>query len=548
MTGAEPIPPIALVGIPQIAQIADVGPSAVGNWRKRHADFPTPKVQTPSGALFDLDEVERWLIENSKIVDRAPASVRLWALADSARGTWQPLEFAFFCIAVLVYFEACERATVSDLSHPTVVPEEASWVHIREKDDPAEFIRSLQNAANQIENLNPDMAGLLTPVFSQLSPRDGGIARNIALALDDASKDATMRFELLDEVVTPYAPTQRNPRAQLAGSALANLIEADRFAAVYHTPDDIAYLVCQVVGTAGEDIFDPAVGEGGLLLLAGLWRHDDTSPPELVGIEKNETVWRITRSRFYLYGILADIRLGDTFSMDLSQLPKADSVVLDPPYGMSAWADAQVYVDPRWRFGPPPPNSADFAWLQIAALQLKATGHAGVILPARTLFHGGREAAIRHAMIEARVIEGIVLLPPRLRTDTSIQLAIWLLRSPDSAQSSDDILLMDASGLAKPGRSQYVMEEKVIDRLGDLVQTWRSRREIEPANAGIAMAIPITSIVNADLNPKQYQKRPQTDVAGMQEHVLELRRKASTDAAQVNAALADLVQHLGDPQ
>ena len=136
----------------------------------------------------------------------------------------------------------------------------------------------------------------------------------------------------------------------------------------------------------------------------------------------------------------ADIRLGNALTMDLAQVPKADSVVLDPPYEKNAWGDAEVYLDPRWRFGPPPPSNADFAWLQIAALQLNASGRAGVVLPAATLVRGGREARIRRAMIDAGVVEGVVLLPPRLRADTSIQLAVWLLRSPDSTEPNDELL------------------------------------------------------------------------------------------------------------
>src|SRR5919109_911594 len=99
----------ALVGIPQIAEIASVGRSAVSNWRKRHPDFPAPKVQAPSGALFDLREVEDWLIEQGKISERAPASARLRGLADTARGVWTPGEFIRFSVSFLVYLEACER-------------------------------------------------------------------------------------------------------------------------------------------------------------------------------------------------------------------------------------------------------------------------------------------------------------------------------------------------------------------------------------------------------------------------------------------------------
>ena len=67
------------IDIGQIAEIAKVGRSAVGNWRKRHADFP---VQDPSGR-YDLVAVEKWLIENGKIDSGVPSEVSLWSLVDS---------------------------------------------------------------------------------------------------------------------------------------------------------------------------------------------------------------------------------------------------------------------------------------------------------------------------------------------------------------------------------------------------------------------------------------------------------------------------------
>lgn len=540
----EPASRILLIGIPQIAEVADVGPSAVGNWRKRHADFPTPKVQAPSGALFDLDEVERWLIENGKVARRIPASVRLWALADSARGTWQPLQFTFFCIAILVYLEACDPSAFWDLK-PAIVPTGASWASVRQESDPETFTRSLQHAAQVLEDLNPEINGLLTPVFGQLHQADGDIARDIAISLDDASRDSAARSDPLGAATTHRVLALRTPRSDLAANVLANLLDIDRFSAEYYTPDDIANLVCRLVETGGGTIFDPAVGEGGLLLTAGLRRHNDNNPMKLVGIEKNEAIRRVARSRCYLNGISAEIYSGDTLRMDLSRLPKADSVVLDPPYGTSEWADARVYMDPRWIFGPPPPSRADFAWVQVAVRQLKVSGSAGVILPAGALSSGGREADIRQAMLDAGVIEGIVLLPPRLRTDTSMQLAVWLLRSPESHKPADFVLLINASDLAKPGRSQFLLEQQTINRLSDLVETWRTRREIDPVNSNIAVTVPCSSIFNGELDPRRYERRPNSDVEGMQNRVQELRGKVSADLTRVNVALKKLGEYLG---
>ena len=318
--GAEPA---VLVGIPEIAAIAHVGPSAVGNWRRRHRDFPKSKVQAPSGALFDLDEVEKWLIENGKIARHVSPFLRLQAVTDSARTMWQPEEVSRFCVACLVYFEVGERAQAKSAAqgYPVpVVPPTASWAHVRQDSRSAQFVRNLQMAAGEIEKRNPDLASLMTPGFSHLHENDGPIARSLALAIDGATDDQTPRFDLIDNVISRDYPGGEAPRGRLSRHVLGELTEADRFSAGLSTPEDLAYLMVQSVGSAGGTIFDPAAGECGLLLLAALWRSGDRKP-QLVGVEVNETVWRIARSRCYLYEMPADLILGNAFTTDLSELP-----------------------------------------------------------------------------------------------------------------------------------------------------------------------------------------------------------------------------------
>ena len=56
-----------LVGVHEIAEMANVRSSAVSNWRVRHADFPTPLVELASGPIFIRTDVERWLENRSCI-------------------------------------------------------------------------------------------------------------------------------------------------------------------------------------------------------------------------------------------------------------------------------------------------------------------------------------------------------------------------------------------------------------------------------------------------------------------------------------------------
>jgi hypothetical protein len=52
---------VALIGVFEIAELANVGPSAVANWRKRFLDFPPPLAELKSGPVFDENQVRLWL-------------------------------------------------------------------------------------------------------------------------------------------------------------------------------------------------------------------------------------------------------------------------------------------------------------------------------------------------------------------------------------------------------------------------------------------------------------------------------------------------------
>jgi hypothetical protein len=50
-----------LIGVFEIAELANVSPSAVANWRKRFPDFPAPLVDLKSGPVFSENQVRLWL-------------------------------------------------------------------------------------------------------------------------------------------------------------------------------------------------------------------------------------------------------------------------------------------------------------------------------------------------------------------------------------------------------------------------------------------------------------------------------------------------------
>src|ERR1039457_1455599 len=66
----------SLIGVFEIAELANVSPPAVANWRKRFSDFPTPLAELKSGPVFSENQVKLWLARRHAA--DSPAEVELF--------------------------------------------------------------------------------------------------------------------------------------------------------------------------------------------------------------------------------------------------------------------------------------------------------------------------------------------------------------------------------------------------------------------------------------------------------------------------------------
>ena len=510
------------VGLSDIADFADVTRAAVSNWRKRHADFPPPRVRAAGGDLFSLDEAEAWLIENGKISSRVPPSAVLWRLVDGLRSVWEPQQIAAFLLGALVYVVACQRAQQPDAEHRIVVPSGAFWSDVSRGNDKGLHQRPLR-AAQSIEEANEPLAGLLVTGIGQQPGPDPALQRRVLDALRASVASAELgqgEEEVLNEIM------QRHYRLDPS---------AERFV----TPDQVAYLMVRLAEPIGQIVWDPAVGRGGMLLLAGLHAGADGQKRRLVGLDTDKNAVRWARSWFFIYDIPVELRVANSLLASPDELPTADTVLLDPPYGLAKWGDAEQYLDTRWRFGAPPPKSADYAWLQLAVDVLTPGGRAVVALPAGSIWQGGREQQIRQALVDANAVEAVVQLPPGLRRDTSIPLAIWLLRPP--APGRRELLLVDGSNLGASTRTVHELESDEIESIAKVVADWRRNGTVYEDERIPAVTVAPEQLSDAALVAGRYRDPArQIDLDALRAEAAELRSELFDSYHDLVAAMLDL--------
>jgi type I restriction enzyme M protein len=110
-----------------------------------------------------------------------------------------------------------------------------------------------------------------------------------------------------------------------------------------------------------------------------------------------------------LRGIDGQIAHGDTFHNDRFPDLTDDFILANPPFHVSDWRGDLLREDKRWKYGVPPADNANFAWVQHMIHHLAPSGVAGFVLANGSMSSGqSGEGEIRKAIIEADLVDCMV--------------------------------------------------------------------------------------------------------------------------------------------
>ena len=266
--------------------------------------------------------------------------------------------------------------------------------------------------------------------------------------------------------------------------------DAGKKAGEFFTVSAVAELVARLARPKpGDRIADPAVGSGGLLLLAGEEvRKQGSNNFALYGQEATGSTYQLCRMNMFLHGMdSAHIEWGDTLNNPLlvenDSLMHFDVTVANPPFSLKKWGAENAENDPYKRFwrGVPPKDKGDYAFVTHMIETLKPkTGRMAVIVPHGVLFRGGAEGKIRQQLIEENIIDAVIGLPAGLFQTTGIPVAVLIIdraREAGGARQDDkDILFIEASKEFKPGKAQNTLTKENADKI---FNTFIERKEVE---------------------------------------------------------------------
>ncbi|EPB9295957.1 class I SAM-dependent DNA methyltransferase, partial [Escherichia coli] len=310
-----------------------------------------------------------------------------------------------------------------------------------------------QQAMRDIESANPNMLD--------------GIFGDAPWTNRERLPDKTIK-DLIEHFSTRVLSVANVPEDEL-GNAYEFLIkkfadDSGHTAAEFYTNRTVVHLMTQLLAPkAGESIYDPTCGTGGMLISAldevkrsgGEYRT-----LKLYGQERNLITSSIARMNLFLHGVEDfEIIRGDTLAepkhIENDRLRQFDVILANPPYSIKQWSREAWSNDPWGRnmLGTPPQGRADYAFQQHILASLTKKGRSAALWPHGVLFRN-EEQTMRTKMIEQDWVEAVIGLGPNLFYNSPMESCVLVCNRNKPASRKGKVLFIDAVNEVTRERAQ----------------------------------------------------------------------------------------------
>lgn len=329
------------------------------------------------------------------------------------------------------------------------IPQSARWSVLSNIDPFFHFGRELGRVAESIEQSQPWLSGVLTSVnFCQSFNHGDERAINLFWS------GLIHYFSSLD-LVSDYSDNFQN----FFSGLLEKFADAEgKKGGEFYTPKEVVSLMVHLAKpNARMRIYDPTCGFGGTLIQADEYLRKNSKPKRadqllLFGQELSYSTWAVCRMNLIANGLSeARIECGDVLlsprHLQGNKLDRFDRVFCHPPFSLKLSNYNECYFDDfgQFRFGLPPKNSADLAFLQHVIASLNDTGLGAIVMPFGALFRGKKEQVIREEILRCDLVESVIALPPGIFYGTSISTCLVIVNKNKLSIKKGKVLFIDAS-------------------------------------------------------------------------------------------------------
>ena len=370
------------------------------------------------------------------------------------------------------------------------IRESARFQHLIALPEGENVGQRINDAMKDIETDNPSLSGILPKNYN-------------------AIENATLR-----ELLKLLSPVSQN----IEGDAFGKIYEyfLGEFAqsegakgGEYYTPTSLVKLIVEIIEPYKGRIFDPASGSGGMFVQSARFvqNHKKSPGSELAvyGEEKTADTVKLCKMNLAVHGLEGEILEGNSYYEDRhNSLGKFDFVMANPPFNVNSVDKERIKDDPRFPFGIPRSDNANYLWIQLFYSALNANGRAGFVMANSAADARASELEIRRQMIEAGVVDVMVAIGPNFFYTVTLPCTLWFLdRRKKDTPRADKVLFIDARNTYQQvDRAHREFSEQQLEFVANIVRLYRDEK---PENTHDSTSILV----------EEFPKDTYTDVPGL---------------------------------
>ena len=341
------------------------------------------------------------------------------------------------------------------------LPEKARFQYLLNLPESEDIAQAINDAMRAIEEANNGLEGVLPKTYNRLE-------RSVLIELIRTMSQIPMDLEgdVFGKIYEYF----------LGNFALAEGARGGEF----FTPTSLVKLIVEILQPFEGRILDPACGSGGMFVQSAEFIHNHqqngNGQISIYGTERVAETIRLCKMNLAVHGLEGEIRQANSYYEDPHHcVEKFDFVMANPPFNVDRVDRERLRDDPRFPFGMPRVDNANYLWIQLFFSALNPSGRAGFVMANSAADARSSELEIRKQIIESRAVDVMVSVSPNFFYTVTLPCTLWFFdKSKGEGERADKVLFIDARHIYQQvDRAHREFTPQQIEFLSNIARLYR---------------------------------------------------------------------------
>ena len=248
----------------------------------------------------------------------------------------------------------------------------------------------------------------------------------------------------------------------------------------FFTPTSLVKLIVEIIQPFQGRILDPACGSGGMFVQSAEFVHNHRANGNdqisIYGTERVAETIRLCKMNLAVHGLEGEIRQANSYYEDPHRcLDTFDFVMANPPFNVDRVDRERIKDAPRFPFGMPRVDNANYLWIQLFYSALNASGRAGFVMANSAADARASELEIRRQIIESRAVDVMVSISSNFFYTVTLPCTLWFFdKSKGESKRGNQVLFIDARYIYQQvSRAHREFTPQQIEFLSNIARLYR---------------------------------------------------------------------------